>query len=148
MECEEIRELLTKYVDNEVGDEEKFRVEEHLSACRNCKKEYDSFVKLKEVTNSMKFADLTEEMWAGYWKGVYRRIERGTGWIFASIGAIILLAFGVFQFFKEFFVDPHVHTIVKVGVLVLAFGIIILLVSIIRERVFAHKRERYKEIER
>ena len=96
----------------------------------------------------MKFADLTEEMWAGYWKGVYRRIERGTGWIFASIGAIILLAFGVFQFFKEFFVDPHVHTVVKVGVSVLAFGIIILLVSIIRERVFAHKRERYKEIER
>jgi len=96
----------------------------------------------------MKFTDLSDELWAGYWKGIYRRVERGAGWIFLSIGAIILLAFGVFQFFKEFFTDPSVSLIVKMGAGAFSLGIIILLVSIIRERLFLFRTERYREVER
>lgn len=96
----------------------------------------------------MKFADLSDQLWAGYWKGIYRRVERGAGWIFLSIGAIVLLAFGVYQFFKEFLVDPNISLIVKIGVSTCAFGAIILVVSIIRERLFLFKTERYKEVKR
>jgi predicted anti-sigma-YlaC factor YlaD len=148
MNCEDIQKLMMGYLDKEISDEEKRLVEKHLSKCRKCRAEFDSFTQLKEVTDKVKLADLKEDIWAGYWKGVYRRIERGAGWFFLSIGAIILAAFGVFQFFKSLFEDPTVSIIVKFGVGVLAFGIIVLLVSIIRERVFAYKHERYKEIER
>ncbi len=36
----------------------------------------------------------------------------------------------------------------KVGILVFLAGIVILLVSIIRERIFIRRRERYKEVEK
>jgi predicted anti-sigma-YlaC factor YlaD len=148
MECEEIQKLMMGYLDKEISDDEKKLVEKHLAGCRKCKAEFDSFTRLKEVTDKVKLADLKEDIWAGYWKGVYRRIERGAGWIFFSIGAIVLLALGVFQFFKNLFLDPSVSFIVKIGIGFLAFGVIVLLVSILRERVFAYKHERYKEIER
>jgi predicted anti-sigma-YlaC factor YlaD len=148
MQCEEIRPLLMAYLDGEIEEKDKSEVEKHLSGCKNCRQEYQSFAKLKEVTNSMRFADLSDQLWAGYWKGIYRRIERGAGWIFFSIGAIILLAFGAFQFFQELFADPGISWIVKVGISTCAFGAIVLLVSIIRERLFLFKTERYKEVER
>ncbi len=148
MKCEEIRPLLMAYLDGEIEEEERLEVEKHLSECENCRREYKSFVRLKEVTDNMRFADLSDELWAGYWKGVYRRIERGAGWVFLSIGAIILLAFGGYQFFKELFSDANISWIVKAGISTCAFGAIVLLVSIIRERVFLFKTDRYREVER
>lgn len=148
MDCEEIQKLMMAYLDGEISEEQKNLVEKHLATCEKCKAEFDSFTQLKEVTDKVKLADLKEDIWAGYWKGVYRRIERGAGWIFLSIGAIVLLALGVFQFFKNLFLDPGVSFIVKIGIGFLAFGVIVLLVSILRERVFAYKHERYKEIEK
>lgn len=148
MECEEIQKLMMGYLDKEISDDEKRLVEKHLSECRKCRAEFDSFTQLKEVTDKVKLADLKEDIWAGYWKGVYRRIERGTGWFFLSIGAIILAAFGVFQFFKNLFLDPTLSFVVKIGIGFAAFGVIVLLVSILRERLFAYKHERYREIEK
>jgi predicted anti-sigma-YlaC factor YlaD len=148
MRCEDIQKLMMGYLDGEISDDEKKLVEKHLNECERCRKEFDSFTRLKEVTDKVKLADLNEDIWAGYWKGVYRRIERGAGWFFLSIGIIILTAFGVFQFFKNLFQDPTVSIIVKIGVGALALGVIVLLISVLRERVFAYKHERYKEIEK
>lgn len=148
MKCEEIKPLMMAYLDGEIEEEKKREIEKHVSECESCRREYQSFAKLKEVTDRMKFADLSDELWAGYWKGIYRRIERGAGWIFLSIGAIVLLAFGAYQFFRELFADPNVSWIVKVGVSTCAFGAIVLLVSIVRERLFLCKTERYSEVER
>jgi predicted anti-sigma-YlaC factor YlaD len=148
MKCEEIRPWLMAFLDGEIEQREKSEVEKHLAECENCRREYESFARLKEVTNSMRFADLSDQLWAGYWNGVYRRVERGAGWILLSIGAIVLLAFGAFQFFKELLTDPNVPLVLKIGVSTCAFGAIVLLVSIIRERLFLFKTERYREVER
>jgi len=75
-------------------------------------------------------------------------LERGTGWILTSIGAIILLFYGAWRWLQGLIRDPHLALIVKVGILVLAGGLIILLISVIREKVFTHKKERYKEVVR
>jgi predicted anti-sigma-YlaC factor YlaD len=148
MKCEEIRPFLMAYLDGEIEEERKSEVEKHLSECEICSREYKSFARLKEVTDNMRFADLSDQLWTGYWKGVYRRLERGAGWVFFSIGAIILLCFGAFQFFRELFADPNISWIVKVGVSTCAFGTIALLVSIIRERLFLYKTDRYREVKR
>ena len=148
MKCEEVKPYLMSHLDGEIEPEKKAEIERHLTECPNCREEYQSFVKLKQETDKMKLADLSDELWNGYWKGVYRRLERGAGWIFLSIGAIILLCFGAYQFFKQLLTDPNISLIVKIGVSIGALGAIILLVSIIRERLFPQKTERYKEVER
>jgi predicted anti-sigma-YlaC factor YlaD len=148
MRCEKIRPYLSAYLDGEIDPTTRSEVEKHLADCDSCRKEYQSFVKLKEVTDRMRFADLSDDLWTGYWKGIYRRIERGAGWIFLSLGAIILLVFGAYQFLKEFLAAPHISLIAKIGVSTCVFGAIILLVSIIRERLFLYKTERYKKVEK
>ncbi len=95
----------------------------------------------------MKYFDLPDRLWAGYWHGIYNRIERGTGWIILSIGTIILLAFGAWELLHHFFLNPLVPLILKIGVAALIMGIIILLVSLIRERLFSRAHDRYEEVD-
>jgi len=148
MKCEEVKPYLMSHLDGEIEPDKKTEIEKHLAECEECKREYQAFVKLKQETDKMKLADLSDELWNGYWKGVYRRVERGTGWVLLSMGAIILLCFGAYQFFKELLGDPNISLIVKIGVSMGALGAIVLLVSIIRERLFLCKTERYKEVQR
>jgi hypothetical protein len=142
------RIMLSGYIDGELTDEEKIDVENHLKSCNECRAELDAFQKLKEVTGAMKYADVPEHVWENYWRGIYRRVERGFGWILLSIGIIILLGFLCYHLVSDFFLNPTEPLLLKFAIGAGGLGLIILLVSTIRERLFAYNRDRYKEIQR
>lgn len=143
-----LRELLAGYVDGELSDEERRAFEAALVTDPELKRELEEFKKLKEVTGLMTYADLPEEVWENYWHSLYRKLERGFGWIFLSIGAIIILFFGGLTALYEIYTDPGVSLWVKFGLAALILGVVTLLVSFIRERLFAYNRERYREVKR
>jgi hypothetical protein len=87
-------------------------------------------------------------VWEIYWTSVYNRLERRIGWILLSLGVMILLFFGGYKAIEGIIQDPTTPLILKVGILVLLGGLVVLLVSIIRERIFVRKRERYKEVKK
>lgn len=142
----EIRELLAGYVDGELSDEERAAVEKALAEDPELRAELEEFRKLKEVTGMATYADLPEQVWEQYWESLYRKLERGIGWVFLSIGAILLLGFGLYHAFREMYLDPSAPLWVKVGVTAVAAGLVILLVSYGRERFFAFKRDRYRRV--
>ena len=96
----------------------------------------------------MRFSDLPDRYWAGYWNNIYNHLERVTGWIFVSIGAITLLAYGVWELLNSFFIDETIPIVLRIGIGLGLLGLVILLVSIFREKLFARKHERYKEVQR
>jgi predicted anti-sigma-YlaC factor YlaD len=147
MSCEEMKILLSGMVDGELEPGEKRRVSDHLVSCEACREEYARLLKLKEVTDDMKYFDLPDRLWAGYWHGIYNRLERGIGWILLSVGAILILAFAAWNFLQGFLLDSTIPFYVKAGVCALILGLIVLLVSIIRERLFSKKHDRYDEVE-
>jgi predicted anti-sigma-YlaC factor YlaD len=148
MQCEQIKILLAGYQDGELDPEQIKMVEDHLKTCSACREELARLEKVKEVTGKVKYNDLPLEVWEGYWHGIYRRIERGLGWIFASIGVIIILILGIFHLIRDYFLDSAVGLLPKFGVGALIIGGVFLLVSIVRERIFAYNRDRYKEVQR
>lgn len=87
------------------------------------------------------------ETWKIYWSSVYNRLERRVGWIFLSIGAIILLFFGGYKLAEDLMASASIPLILKIGILALLAGLAVLLVSLGREQIFVRKRERYREIE-
>ena len=93
-------------------------------------------------------ADSTEPTDAkrnGYWRSVYNRLERGVGWICFSVGAILLLCYGAFKLIEEMIRSPSVAVVVKVGVVGLILGVVILVVSVVRERLVLRKKDKYSE---
>jgi len=148
MEKDKLKELLTAYADGELDEEGRREAERHLAESEELRRELKSIKKVKSLTSHMQLAQPEEEVWKMYWNQVYNRIERGIGWILLSVGAIILLSFGVFHFVQDFLLDPEPPLIMKIGVSTATLGVIILLVSVLRERLFIRKTERYKEIVR
>jgi hypothetical protein len=148
MNNDNFRILLSGYIDDELTSEERADFERHLQDCAECQKELETFRRLREVTGAMKYADIPEQVWEGYWSSIYRRLERGLGWILISMAVIILSGFGGYHLLQDFFLNPEKPLLLKVGIGCGMAGFIVLFVSILRERLFACRRDRYDEVTR
>ena len=148
MNCQKAIILVSGKLDGELTPQQERELDLHLQSCPVCTKECQELSKLKEVTTDMRFTDLPDRFWAGYWNNIFNRLERGIGWILLSVGAIILTAFGAWELLNKFFLDETIPIILRLGVAVGSLGLITLLVSVLREKLFARKHERYKEVER
>lgn len=137
-----------KSVDEELSPKEQAEFDSFVNKYPECQKEWQKHKKLKEVTKTMKFKSPPAEVWDNYWVNVYNRIERGFAWIIFSIGSIILLTYGGFKAVETIIADPQLEGIVKVGILFAIGGLAMLLVSIVREKLFTRKSDPYKEVQR
>ncbi len=148
MDHKKTKELVSSYLDAELDADTRQKVEGHLAACSECRAELEGMRKLKEVMGDMKLKSPPAEVWQVYWASVYNRLERRIGWILLSLGAIILLLFGGYKAVEGIIRDPHTPFLLKSGILLAMGGSAVLLVSVLRERLFVRRRERYKEIEK
>jgi predicted anti-sigma-YlaC factor YlaD len=146
--CDEYKELLMGYLDDELNEEQKQKLNQHLTRCKQCTEELEEFKKLKAITDQVTLVEPEDRLWQDYWSGVYNRIERNIGWILLSVAGILLVISGGFKLIEEIVNDPAVGIVLKIGLLVLIVGIAVLFVSIVRERLFFWKSDRYKDIRR
>ena len=96
----------------------------------------------------MKFKKLPEFYWDDYWNHIYNRIERGLSWIFISVGTIIILCFAVWEFLDKLIAQNNVHPLLKIGIFIFIIGLIILIISILREKIMVRRVDKYREIKR
>ncbi len=148
MTCHNYKNLMMGYLDNELELDQKKAFEEHLASCPECKVELEEFKRLKQITDEVSLVEPEDKIWEQYWSGIYNRIERGVGWILFSLAAILLLIYGGFKAIEEIIKDPTVDIILKAGLLVLIAGLAILLVSVLREKLYFRKKDRYKDVRR
>jgi predicted anti-sigma-YlaC factor YlaD len=148
MTCQDYRDLMMAYLDNELNDPQKRAFEEHLAGCPDCTRELAEFRKLKQMTDCVALVEPEDRIWDQYWGNVYNRIERGVGWILFSVAAIALLIYGGFQLIEELIEDPAIGMLMKIGLLALLGGVAILFVSVLRERIYIWSRDRYRDVRR
>jgi len=148
MEHHKIKELISSYHDGELEKDQRDQVEKHIQKCAECRNEFEEMGKFEEVMKGMALKEPPKEVWKYYWSSVYNRLERRIGWILLSIGAMILLFFGGYKAIEGIIQDPATPLVFKVGILALLGGVVVLLVSLLREQIFVRKRERYKEVEK
>lgn len=148
MVCDDHKDQLMGYLDNELSDEQQRRFEEHLAGCPDCAAELEEFKKIKAITDEVSLAEPEDRIWQDYWSGIYNRIERGIGWIMFSVAAIALGIYCGFRAIEELIKNPDVEVVLKIGLLALIAGLAILFVSVVRERLYFWKRGRYKDVRR
>ena len=148
MDHQHLKELISSYHDGGLSSEQKRLVDEHLQTCQECRKEWEDMKKLEEAMKTMELKKPNPEVWKIYGASVYNRLERRIGWILFSIGAMILLFFGGYEMVKSIIQDAATPLLLKIGILALLGGFVVLVISVLRERLFVRQRERYKEVEK
>jgi hypothetical protein len=144
MNCARARELLMARLDGEITPDDLALLERHLDACEECRSEFKEMGELAGLVGEIRLARPSEEDMMRYWPSVYARIERGMGWGLLATGAVIWVGYGVYAFLT----DPMTEALTKLLVALPVVGIVMLLVSVIRERYHVSKTERYEEVER
>ena len=149
MSCDTFQCLITGYLDDELSADQRQELKAHLADCPNCRAELAEMKTLKEGLAMITFREPGDAELERYWGAVYNRLERGVGWILFSLGAIALLSYGTFTLVEEVITDPTIGWIVKIGVSALLAGLVVLFVSLLRERLMLRKSDKYsKEVQR
>lgn len=144
MACQAYQDLMMAFLDGELDESERQRFQSHLDECPACTQAFEEFRHLKDVTDTITLAEPEDQIWDSYWNQVYNRVERSLGWILFSLAATALIIYGGFHFVCT----SSVSLALKCMLLVLTVGLAILFVSILRERLFFWKRDRYKDVRR
>ena len=140
--------LLEKYFENKLNDLDSQEFETLINSNAGLKHEFEEQKMIKEVLKKMSFKNPSKEKWDGYWLGIYNRIERGIAWIAISIGAVIFFGYASIEAVNSFINDTQTPPIVKVGITILFFGALVLIFSLLREKFFTSKHDKYKEVQR
>jgi anti-sigma factor RsiW len=131
LDRERAQALMMAALDGEITPDGQRELDALLATFPELGAEWRRLVRVKEVTDAMTLHDVPQEVWDRYWTSVYRRTECGLAWILISAGAIVLAAYWL-----------------RFAFVAVALGAVILLVSVVRERLFMHRRDPYKEIVR
>ena len=133
-----------RYLDGEMTADERTAFEAHLASCGECRQSMDELGSVERLTGMMKIRDPQDDFWEVYWKKLFRRFERKTGWLLMIAGAVLVVLYALWKGVTDF----GEITFMKVAAIVIAAGFVILLISVIRERLHQYKTDRYKDIER
>ncbi len=140
--------LVEKFLSNEISQEELSELNSLLESDEELKADFEEQKKIKEVLNKMELRNPSQEVWDSYWLNVYNRIERGVAWILISVASIILLSYAAIDAIDELLADTQTPAVIKYSIFALILGGVILFVSLIREKLFVRKKDKYKEIQR
>jgi hypothetical protein len=80
--------------------------------------------------------------------GVYRRLERGIGWILVTVASLVLVGFGLWHLTVALLADSDVPGFVKIALFTLFMGGAVLLASVIREKLFMRSKDPYLKVKR
>jgi hypothetical protein len=148
MTCRDYKEMIMGHLDNELEHGQRKDLEKHLAGCPQCSKELQELRKLKEITEGVTLVEPEDRLWQEYWGSIYNRMERGIGWIVFSVAGVLLVIYGGFKAIEELIKDPSVGLVLKAALLALIAGMAVLFVSVLRERLYFWKKDRYRDVRR
>ena len=140
------RYLLMGALDGELSTAERREFEILLETDAELPAEWTRLKRVKGLTDSMEFKMPLDAIWEGYMASVYRRLERGVAWMLLSVGAIVLASTGLWHMGKAIFITDDLPLYIKASLLAIFVGVAILVVSVVREKIFTHKRDPYKDV--
>lgn len=144
MECTRYQTDGMRFIDDELSLEERLQYQAHVRDCDACRRELESLGRIVKLTDQLKLRVSDDAFWKGYWESVYRRTERRLGFLFITGGAALLLVYLLYRALRS----QELWTYEGVSIAVILLGLIVLFISVARERYHEHKNDPYREVER
>ena len=138
--------LLSAYVDGELDATDVARVEARLADDPEARREVERLRRLKTVTGAMRLKEAPPEAWEDFWLRAYNRGERSLGWLLFGLACLVLAGWGATVLLRGVLGAENLHPVVRAAVVVGVAGLALLLFSVVRERLHARARTRYKDV--
>jgi hypothetical protein len=144
MECTRYQNEGMRLLDDELSVEERLQYQAHVRECETCRRELDALGRVVTFTDQLKLRVSDDAFWKDYWKSVSRRTERRLGFVLLVTGIVMTLAYLVYRAIRS----PELRSYEGISVVVILLGLIVIFISVARERYHEHKHDPYKEVDR
>lgn len=138
-----VGDLLSGYIDGELTQQQRQRVDLHCEDCADCQRDLDELRALRERLGRAHFSPAGEDKWREKMDDQSVNLLSGIGWILLIAGAIGLLLL----FVHILLFDPGISTGEKLLFFAFYGGLGALLASVIRQRMIESKTDKYKDVE-
>ncbi len=144
MECTRYRTDGMRLLDGELSAPERAEYEAHVRGCDACQRELDPLGRIVRMTDELKLRVPDEAFWKGYWESVYRRSERNLGFLLLIVGVVAVLALGIVRAVTS----PSFLTYEGISITLILVGLVVIFISVARERYHESRNDPYREVER
>jgi hypothetical protein len=139
-----VGELLSGYIDGELTQQDRQRVRLHCAKCSSCSAQLEELRTLRgEIGNSM-LSEVSEEVWRETSADKAVNASRGIGWLPFIGGVLIAAGLALCEFITEFESMPTSTKLILGGIY---GGLLLLFISVLRQRLIEQKTDKYKDVE-
>lgn len=142
MHCDRIEVLLSGYIDNELTQQQRQAVENHLESCPACRDVVEELRRLQRETAKISIEHPSGREWEQVEKHLFQTASRSLGWMILIVWSIVTAGYALFQFA----LSPGEPFIEKILVFGLFMGLGLLFLSVLMERLRESRTDRYKGV--
>ena len=136
-------ELLSGYVDSELTQQQRQRVDVHCADCQECASVLRDLRTLRENIGQAGLSDMNQDVWREMMNDHSVKTPRRMGWLLLSGGALIAMGIGI----VGFLLNSSVGIVEKLIVSSIYGGLALLFYSVLRQRLMERKTDKYKDVE-
>jgi hypothetical protein len=138
-----VGEKLSGYLDGELTQQERQRIDLHLEACDDCTKLLGELTELRARMSESLLGGRGEDRWRESMDDGGVQLSRGIGWILVIASVLFLGGIAVVHFIA----DPGIGGGTKLLIGGFYLGLAALFVSVLRQRLIESKTDKYKDVE-
>ena len=135
--------LLSGYLDGELTQQQRQRVEVHCESCAECRDNLADLDALRERVGNARLSDTDPDTWREHMNDNLVQTSRGLGWLLLIGGVMLAAGWGIVAFIT----DPDVGAGEKVFVSAIYLGLAALFFSVLRQRLIERKTDKYEDVE-
>jgi uncharacterized membrane protein YedE/YeeE len=144
VECTRYQTDGMRLLDDELSMEERLQYQAHVRECDVCRRELQALGRVVTLTDQLKLRVSDDAFWKDYWKSIARRTERKIGFLLLIGGIVAFLGYLAYRAARS----PELWSYEGISILVVLLGLIVIFISVARERYHEHRHDPYKEVER
>jgi anti-sigma factor RsiW len=139
-----VGEMLSGYIDGELTQQARQRVRLHCESCGDCRRELERLEDMRKRVRQARLSDLDQDAWREKMNDSAVKHTRGAGWLLLIGGALLgggLLAYEVFSGASEL---SMLEKVIFGGIY---GGLLLLFISVLRQRLIERRSDKYKDVE-
>ena len=142
---EHVGELLSGYIDGELTQQDRQRVALHCENCATCRDSLAELEALRARIGRSTLSAIGQDVWREAMNDKATKTTRGLGWLLLAGGLLLAAGIGVYEFLSTGWTTLSLSE--KVIVTGIYGGLLLLFVSVLRQRLVERKSDKYKDVE-
>ena len=138
-----VGELMSGYIDGELTQQDRQRVEVHCDSCAQCENTLADLKELRNAVGKARLSELGEDKWREEMDDTVVKVARGIGWLMFIGGWLVIGGISLFASIM----NDSTSLGVKLLVASTYVGLASLFISVLRQRLIERKTDKYKDVE-